>query len=536
MAVEKIGTLNKHENPATNENEFDIENYLNENWDKIQETVDNNADELNTAKENIENLESGQGTASADITSLKNRVSTLETDNSTNKTNISNLEENKVDKIEGKGLSTEDFTTELKSKLESLEKYVDTEIKEDISNLEAEQIEQNEQIDILINALPSETQESENINIKGTIPTKFKEFKVCGNSKQETRSGKNMINVLKETLTTNGITFTNNKDGSVTINGTATGVAFFSMSEQCFTIESGKTYSLYLGGTTNGLNMAVRRESINEQLFILADGQESITQNYNRETVDDAFAYIRVETGTTLSNVTVYPTLVEGSEIGEWEPYGAMPSPEFISKIQNVEGDVNVTVANKEKTEQQTVTFPLSEGQKLMLGDHLAADGIHHKRTQIELPLVSKLQSTSIGGVNCQFASYLIADIKRENEMSNNFLCEKVSFSGNQFNKYKGYIIQKNFVVLTDLEDTVENINQLLAGTILEYELQNEIVEPYTEEQQEAYNQLKQLQAYEEETNIYSTNSTSPIFKVTAVQSTNAMLTQMKQLILEGGN
>ena len=183
--------------------------------------------------------------------------------------------------------------------------------------------------------------------------------------------------------------------------------------------------------------------------------------------------------------------------------------------------------------EQQTVTFPLSEGQKLYKGDYLADDGIHHKRTQIELPLVSKLQSTSIGGVNCQFASCLIADMKRENEMSNNFLCEKVSFSGNQFNKYKGYIIQKNFVVLTDLEDTVENINQLLAGTILEYELENETIEPYTPEQQEAYNQLCSLKAYDEETNIYSTNEVSPVFSITAVKDINSVITQLNTVLLE---
>lgn len=34
--------------------------------------------------------------------------------------------------------------------------------------------------------------------------------------------------------------------------------------------------------------------------------------------------------------------LVEGSEIGEWEPYGAMPSPEFPSLIRNVGDNVNV--------------------------------------------------------------------------------------------------------------------------------------------------------------------------------------------------
>ena len=46
MAIKKIDKFNIHENPATNENEFDIENYLNANWRKTKDTVNNNADEL----------------------------------------------------------------------------------------------------------------------------------------------------------------------------------------------------------------------------------------------------------------------------------------------------------------------------------------------------------------------------------------------------------------------------------------------------------------------------------------------------------
>lgn len=661
---------------------------LAKNMNEIKTVVNANADELNKANQNIENLQSGQGTSNADITSLKNRVSTLETDNTTNKSNITNLQSNKVDKVEGKGLSTEDFTTELKSKLESLENYDDTEIKEDISNLEAEQIEQNEQIDILLNALPSETAEDENINIKGTIPTKFKEFVVGGNSKQETRSGKNMINVLKNTLTTNGITFTNNRDGSVTINGTATGTAFFSMQEQTFTIENGKTYSLYLGGTTNGLNMAVRRASINTQLFILSNAQEAITTTYNGETVDDAYAYIRVETGTTLNNVTVYPMLVESSEIGDYEPYGAMPSPEFPSEIQNVEGDVNVTVCNKnianpeevwnnmqaynssycsevvedgkecirfatsffrpdvknpfnlidykykentqytirmlvkkdstqgserlflqiiytdgtyelkyvessnwielkivsnsQKTidkigfsyntntyyfldksslfiaegdttdyvehQEQTVLFPLAQGQKLMLGDYLAADGIHHVRKQIELDGTDfSLYSNQVAGRTI----YMISAFSNNNNFKTydssilcNILKQGTSSNGNNYLNNNGssgslYVsIENSILGITDEstnEEKLQAFQNLIAetGFVYEGELAEEETEAYTEEQQEAYNQICNLKAYEEETNVYSTNSTSPIFKVTAVKDINSVITELNTVLLE---
>ena len=288
---------------------------------EIKTAVNNNADELDTAKEDIESLQNGQGTASTDITSLKNRVNTLESDNKTNKsdisslktdnetnksdikelqednetnkTNITDLQNDKVDKIEGKELSTEDFTTELKTKLEGLENYNDTEIKADIeelaneleekvdkvegkglstndfdntykekldglsnyddeevktditeldekvSTLEESQEEQEAEIGILMNALPSETQEGENINIKGTLPVKFKEFSVKGNSKQDTREGYNLLNYNSiESTTINGVTFVINDDKSITVNGTATANATLNLVRRTWKLSS----------------------------------------------------------------------------------------------------------------------------------------------------------------------------------------------------------------------------------------------------------------------------------------------------------
>ena len=51
------------------------------------------------------------------------------------KQQIADLEQNKEDKVEGKGLSTEDYTTEEKSKLASLQNYNDSEVRELISAL-----------------------------------------------------------------------------------------------------------------------------------------------------------------------------------------------------------------------------------------------------------------------------------------------------------------------------------------------------------------------------------------------------------------
>lgn len=51
------------------------------------------------------------------------------------KQQIADLEQNKEDKVEGKGLSTEDYTTEEKSKLANLQNYNDSEVRELISAL-----------------------------------------------------------------------------------------------------------------------------------------------------------------------------------------------------------------------------------------------------------------------------------------------------------------------------------------------------------------------------------------------------------------
>ena len=59
----------------------------------------------------------------------------------TNTQDISNLKTNKVDKVPGKGLSTEDYTTEEKSKLAGLSNYDDTTVKQDIANLKNNKVD-----------------------------------------------------------------------------------------------------------------------------------------------------------------------------------------------------------------------------------------------------------------------------------------------------------------------------------------------------------------------------------------------------------
>lgn len=571
-----------------------------EDMNEIKEVVNNNADELDAAKENIESLQNGQGTSNADITSLKNRVTTLEGDNTTNKadisslktdnetnksnieelqqdnetnkTNITNLQNNKVDKVEGKGLSTEDFTTELKTKLEGLENYNDAEIKQDIAELEEKvstleednttnktniealqedntqnkaniedlqesQISQDSDIKALTNALPSESKEDENINIKGTIPVKFKEFVVGGNSKQETRSGKNRLPYPYDSIANTIIQDLG--DGRLILNGSID--TNTSRTIKAFELKAGNYKFLFnTSNLPNNSYFNIRKQTTLEVI------DSSIKSNKNFVLEEDT--QIRIDlvlvTGE-YSNFELDLMILNATEEDEtWEQYGAMPSPEYPSEIQNVEGDVNVTVANKEKTEQQTVTFPLSEGQKLMLGDYLASDGIHHVRKQMELDGTEDwaLALTNTDTLTFQIVNNnLPVKIPNDNDeivmISNYFK----GFSRNQFNNDKEAqsISPNSFlgikaIIITINKKIAESLSQFKSWlatkkqegkpVIIEYKLAEEEIEPYTEEQQEAYNELINMRAYEEETNVFSTNEISPIFYVTAIKDINSVI------------
>lgn len=175
---------------------------------------------------------------------------------------------------------------------------------------------------------------------------------MIGKSTQKTRSGKNMIHIIQATKTDNGITFTNNEDGSVTINGTATAKAYYDLNiidsetREYFTCIKNEYYGLYIGKSAEGLNFVIRSRTKNYQMLQTTLNVIERVQQYTDETDEECYAYLVVQSGTTINNLTVYPMIVKGTEIGEWELYGALPRPNEESPIQNVEGNVNIAITN----------------------------------------------------------------------------------------------------------------------------------------------------------------------------------------------
>lgn len=498
------------------------------------------------------------------------------------------------------------------------------------------------------------TATGENINIQGTSSVKFKEFVVGGNSNQETREGYNLLKYnddLVNQYVIKGITFTINDDGSITANGTATANATLNFvggpGNYTINLEAGDyTLSGCEGGSSSTYYM-----EIYDGTTYRACQNGKITFNITSTSIR---VYISVKNGVTVNNVKFYPMLVAGKEEKEYEPYGASPSPDFKSDIENVEGNVNVTDCNKnlipelfftnnEKTmtsngitaqitddgkialsgtatartvlgfrkfncvfrgnkkyqyisnslsydcrielvvicdgatkylncyyndvntivvkekaelreayiiisqgqvvndilyfifqeenedieyiehEEQVVNFPLSEGQKLYLGDYLASDGIHHKGTQIELD--EEDTSWRLGQYAAEGTTQFTMD-KPSNISSLRFCSHFVNKEQTLNGMYLGSALSfypATNTGLTSLELWKSYLTQQkTAGTpvILEYDLAEEEVEPYTEAQQEAYNQLLKLKSYEGATNVYSTNGTSPIFYISSEKKT----------------
>ena len=135
--------------------------------EKVAEIVANAPEDFDTLKEISDWIASHENSAAAMNSAILANTTAITT---------------KVDKVSGKGLSTNDFTNADKSKLDNLENYDDTEVKADIANIE-------EQTALNCSTLGYQR--------------------------------KNLLKITATTKTVDGVTFTINDDGSIKVNGTA---------------------------------------------------------------------------------------------------------------------------------------------------------------------------------------------------------------------------------------------------------------------------------------------------------------------------
>ena len=315
MSVKKIESLNKHEKPETNTNPFNIDMYLNNNWDKVKNVVDNNADELTVAQQDISNIKTKNTEQDSRVSTNENNIKSLQTDNTTNKKDISDIKS----KNTAQDTNIETLTQRLNEKDNQIAelKAENEDLKADLSNSQIHGQASGEYVHL-----------SDSAKMNCGIA-------VFGNSKQETRQGYNLLKNKAISQTTNGITATKNSDGSIKYSGICTQTFFMDINE--ISLESG-TYSLY--GFSNGSNNSYMLISALQGIRTLAEQKDKPTPFTLTETLKVIFRVYIFE-GAEI-NETLYPMLINGNDLTKpYEPYGAMPSIDYPSEIEVVGDNKN---------------------------------------------------------------------------------------------------------------------------------------------------------------------------------------------------
>lgn len=180
-------------------------------------------------------------------------------------------------------------------------------------------------------------------------------------------TGKNQLRNSASTLTTNGITFTVNSDGSVNVNGTATANAFLEMAN-LYLLQAG-TY--IVSGSTDSNASIIIRETNAAGTPLAASPSDSPagsgTSQFTRDGSNTIGVVLRVPSGATLNNVKIYP-MIRFADVSDttFEPYTVHSYPLGNDDLRGI--------------------FKLSNGNLYADGDVKTSDGhIQRRYTIVDL-------------------------------------------------------------------------------------------------------------------------------------------------------
>lgn len=348
-------------------------------------------------------------------------------------------------------------------------------------------------------------------------------FNVCNENFLEIDKGKEK--------TFNGLTVSFLENGNIKINGTAEWTSYVNLlnmsdgntnnfAKRFFPLGDYYNYFNYISGKILNSNFSVnlRTGALDDNSSTtLANGRNSSNytlSDFKKGTIKDNLlvSYIWINKGASFENYE-FNVQLKKEDL----------KPDFILH------------------ESQSFTFPCKQGQVIHEGDFLADDGVHHKRktTVYDGSDDEKFDVTKTSS-SWEFR-ILNSDIKvgqNGNEIPK-VLCDKLpTVSVNtMWNKSDSgiSIAYTSARILFSLADksivTVNDFRNFLSTNPLtvECELAEEIIEPYSEEQQLVYNEIKKAISYKGGTNVFCTDPLSCKFKATYFKD-------LETLIAGGGN
>lgn len=295
---------------------------------------------------------------------------------------------------------------------------------------------------------PTKDESGSNITIEDASNNPLTYLEVEGKSTQKTRSGKNLLNFILKTQTVNGLTITNNEDGSLILNGTTTDTVSIQFSKTMKNLIAGDYYfSINATGSVSEefIKIFYGRQVGASAVEITStrSDEKSFSTNTN---YDDYYLWLYIKSGITFTNYVIKPQLELGSTATEYEKYGASPSPDFPSEIESV-GYENLFKPTLVADDGKTITVAFAtvelEGDEFVLTCKNGTD-MYFGQVTNEGQSYNGTKGNLIDVSNCDNISY---------KLSNNL------FTSNYITYYDENLISLGYVQLRTVENTINLLN-----------------------------------------------------------------------------
>lgn len=265
--------------------------------------------------------------------------------------------------------------------------------------------------------------------------------------------GKNLLRFIINDQTINGLTITNNKDGSLTLNGTTTDVVSFKVSPSMYNLKAGNYYfSLNATGSVSDTftkiiygNNGGQATSIGNYTSITANGV-SVISNVDYE---QYYFWLYIKSGVTFENYVIRPQLEVGNKYTKWEIYNNMNYWQITQELwENINGityrDILVQIAQ-------------ATGTTCIIGndDKVYFKSINNTGEQLTYDNMKKWKLEPIYG---EINSVILARTPQEDNI---FMRDEESIKNNGLTEYK---IENNEIVDKDRDNAMTPIYNALHG------------------------------------------------------------------------
>lgn len=265
----------------------------------------------------------------------------------------------------------------LKDDWDSVESLIgDTELDKNIENISSA-------LDDLYNDLPKVTGSGTSITLDSTRKGRL-ESTLSGNTSQTQYSGKNLLPPTIATETKNGITLTNNGDGSYTLTGTYSTSTTFDMALPA-TLNG--TYSFSGNNPTAGKNIQFRISASSGSS--LSTYLNDVNKTVENKTIENGTKQgIRI-VGSFTSGFTLKPQLESGSTATSYEPYVggvATPNPTTPIPVNVVSGDNTIKVESRNLLNANFSSNTINGVTQIGVNNVITLNGANNKAHSFDFP------------------------------------------------------------------------------------------------------------------------------------------------------